>query len=93
MHRIVHMAAVAALVLSTEPSLAFSVGGSAGNLDATGSRILSVASHVTPHTGGASPNLRKLSPKAGAACFKACMKGMGNSAGWGNFCDYSCYGP
>jgi hypothetical protein len=94
MHRIVHMAAVAAIALSTEPSLALSVGGGAGSLDVTMSRIIPVASHVAPNnTGGATPNLKKLSPKAGAACFRACMKGMGNSAGWGNFCDYSCYGP
>jgi hypothetical protein len=40
----------------------------------------------------AAPQVKKLSPKGGAACFRACMHGMGDSVGWGNFCDYSCYG-
>jgi hypothetical protein len=41
--------------------------------------------------GAASPQLKKLSPKAGAACFRACMHGV-SGAGWGNFCDAACYG-
>jgi hypothetical protein len=52
------------------------------------------ASHVSPKPGGgtATPRVKKLSGKAGAACFRACMHGVSGSS-WGNFCDYSCYGP
>jgi hypothetical protein len=41
-------------------------------------------------TSTVSPNVKKLSPKGGAACFRACMRELDSS--WGNFCDYSCYG-
>ena len=39
----------------------------------------------------ATPQAKKLSPKGGAACFKACMHGV-SSVGWGNFCDAACFG-
>jgi hypothetical protein len=44
-----------------------------------------------PGGGAATPRTKKLSPKAGAACFRACMRGV-SGAGWGNFCDSACYG-
>jgi hypothetical protein len=39
----------------------------------------------------ATPAVKKLSPKGGAACFRNCMHGV-SGAGWGNFCDSACYG-
>ena len=41
--------------------------------------------------GVVAPQAKKLSPKGGAACFRACMHGV-SGAGWGNFCDAACYG-
>jgi hypothetical protein len=41
--------------------------------------------------GTATPAVKKLSPKGGAACFRNCMHGV-SGAGWGNFCDSACYG-
>jgi hypothetical protein len=52
---------------------------------------LSQTGGATSGGGTATPHVKKLSPKAGAACFRACMHGVDSS--WGNFCDYSCYGP
>jgi hypothetical protein len=54
--------------------------------------VVPAASRVAPKPGGpAMPHAKKLSGKGGAACFRACMHGV-SGAGWGNFCDYSCYG-
>jgi hypothetical protein len=47
---------------------------------------------VPVNSGGtATPAVKKLSPKGGAACFRNCMHGV-SGAGWGNFCDSACYG-
>jgi hypothetical protein len=97
MYRTIRMAAIAAtlIMLPAKASLAFGIGSGPGNSGAPISSATFVASQGGSKTGGAtaSPSVRKLSPKGGAACFRACMHGMGNSVSWGNFCDYSCYGP
>jgi hypothetical protein len=53
--------------------------------------VASVASVATRSGSAATPAVKKLSPKAGAACFRNCMHGV-SGAGWGNFCDSACYG-
>jgi hypothetical protein len=96
-YRTIRIAAIAAAatMLPAQAGLAFGIGSGSGNSGAPISSATLVASQVGSKPGGAtaSPNVRKLSPKGGAACFRACMHGMGNSVSWGNFCDYSCYGP
>jgi hypothetical protein len=106
MYRTVGMAviALAAIALPAETSLAFGPGSGAGALVAPMASIGPAGSHVASKPGGgtasgvpsrgggtATPQVKKLSPKGGAACFRACMHGV-SGAGWGNFCDYSCYG-
>ena len=74
--------ALAAISFPAETSLAFGPGGRAGKS----------ASVAPAKSGGmATPAVKKLSPKAGAACFRSCMHGV-SGAGWGNFCDSACYG-
>lgn len=63
-------------------------GGSAGK---SAWPVASGASVATRSGGAATPAVKKLSPKAGAACFRNCMHGV-SGAGWGNFCDSACYG-
>ena len=97
MYRTIAMAAIAAaaIMLPAQASLAFGIGSGSGKSGALISSATLVASHVGSNTGSgtATPNVRKLSPKGGAACFRACMHGVNpNSVSWGNFCDYSCYG-
>jgi|SRR5215813_4702148 len=106
MYRTVALAviALAAGVLSAERSLALGLGSGAGTFGAAMASVAPAASPVasmgggvtagpppTPGRGTATPRAKKLSPKGGAACFRACMHGV-SGAGWGNFCDYSCYG-
>jgi hypothetical protein len=81
MYRTVGMAiiALAAITLPAETTLAASGGGKA------------TAHAGTQNPPKATPQTKKLSGKAGAACFRACMHGV-SGASWGNFCDYSCYG-
>jgi hypothetical protein len=85
-------AALAIITLPAGPSLAFGHGGGAGRFSASMTSV-APASHVPPKSirGTATPLAKKLSGKAGKACFRACMHGV-SGAGWGNFCDYSCYG-
>jgi hypothetical protein len=94
MYRIIGMTALAlaALVVPVETSLAFGSGSGTGKIAASIMSVTPTASQGAPKgsTSTASPNVKKLSPKGGAACFRACMHGMDSS--WGNFCDYSCYG-
>ena len=78
--------ALAAISFPAETSLAFGPGGRAGK---SGWPIASVA--PAKSGGTATPAVKKLSPKAGAACFHNCMHGV-SGAGWGNFCDSACYG-
>ena len=78
--------ALAVICLPAETSLAFGPGGRAGK---SGWPIASVA--PAKSGGAATPALKKLSPKGGAACFRNCMHGV-SGAGWGNFCDSACYG-
>jgi hypothetical protein len=79
---------VLALVsLPAETSLA-SPGGRAGkSVDS----VTSIAPVPVKAGGTATPAVKKLSPKGGAACFRNCMHGV-SGAGWGNFCDSACYG-
>jgi hypothetical protein len=78
--------ALAAISFPAETSLAFGAGGRAGKSG------WSMASVAPAKSGGtATPAVKKLSPKAGAACFRNCMHGV-SGAGWGNFCDSACYG-
>jgi hypothetical protein len=77
----------AAISFPAETSLA-GHGGSAGRFAGPMASVTT----VTPRPGGpATPAVKKLSPKAGAACFRNCMHGV-SGAGWGNFCDAACYG-
>jgi hypothetical protein len=106
MYRTVALAviALAAVTLSAERSLALGLGSGAGTFGAAMASVAPAASPVAsmgggvtagppprPGRGTATPRVKKLSPKAGAACFRACMRGV-SGASWGNFCDYSCYG-
>jgi hypothetical protein len=96
MYRTVNIAiiALAALTLLAGKSLAFSHGGgSTGHVGPPMASVFPSISHVPPRLGGgtATPQVKKLSPKAGAACFRACMHGV-SGAGWGNFCDAACFG-
>jgi hypothetical protein len=106
MYRTVALAviALAAVTLSAERSLALGLGSGAGTFGAAMASIVPAASPVAsmgggvtagpppkPGSGVATPRAKKLSPKGGAACFRACMRGV-SGASWGNFCDYSCYG-
>jgi hypothetical protein len=85
--------ALAALTLPAGTSFAFSHGGgSAGHVGPPMPSVAPSVSHILPGRGTATPYVKKLSPKAGAACFRACMHGV-SGAGWGNFCDAACYGP
>src|SRR5215831_11263182 len=89
MYRSLAMAVVALALISlpAETSLA-SPGGRAGK--SIGSAA-SVAAVPVKSGGTATPAVKKLSPKGGAACFRNCMHGV-SGAGWGNFCDSACYG-
>lgn len=78
--------AIALSSLPAETSLA-SPGGRSGKLGS----VASVAPVPVKSGGTAIPAVKKLSPKAGAACFRNCMHGV-SGAGWGNFCDSACYG-
>ena len=78
---------LAAISFPAETSLA-GHGGSTGKSAWPGA---SAASVVTKSGATATPAVKKLSPKAGAACFRNCMHGV-SGAGWGNFCDSACYG-
>jgi hypothetical protein len=95
MYRTVGMAVIAlvAITLPAETSLAVGVASGAVKFGASMASVVLAASHVAPKPGGgtATPRVKKLSGKAGAACFRACMHGV-SGASWGNFCDYSCYG-
>jgi len=73
-----------AVALSRDTSLAFSSSG-AGHFGPPSGAV------ATPKPGGvaATPLLRKLSPKAAGACYRACMHGMDSS--WDSFCGHSCY--
>ena len=96
--------ALAATTLPGERSLALGLGSGAGTFGAAVASLAPAASPVAamgggvtaapppkPSRGTATPRTKKLTPKGGAACFRACMHGV-SGAGWGNFCDYSCYG-
>jgi hypothetical protein len=78
---------LAAISIPAETSLA-GPGGRAGK---SGWPIASVVPVSAKSGGTATPAVKKLSPKAGAACFRNCMHGV-SGAGWGNFCDSACYG-
>jgi hypothetical protein len=106
MYRTVSIAviALAAITLPAATSLALGLGSGPGTFDAAMASVAPAVAPVAamgggvtaapPRKGGggtATPRAKKLSPKGGAACFRACMRGV-SGAGWGNFCDYSCYG-
>ena len=79
-----------AIALPADTSLAFGSGG-AGHFGPPMASFAAAAPHVPPKPGGgaATPLLKKLSPKAAGACYRACMHGMDSS--WDNFCGSSCY--
>jgi hypothetical protein len=81
--------ALAVISLPAETSLASGPGGRVGKF--VGAPVASVGSVPVKSGGSATPAVKKLSPKAGAACFRNCMHGV-SGAGWGNFCDSACYG-
>ena len=80
--------ALAVISLSAETSPAFGRGGGAGKSIGP---VTGVASVPVRSGGTATPAVKKLSSKGGAACFRNCMHGV-SGAGWGNFCDSACYG-
>jgi hypothetical protein len=88
MYRSLGIAAIvlAAISFPAETSLA-GHGGGAGK----SGPMMSFATVTAKPGGPATPAVKKLSPKAGAACFRNCMHGV-SGAGWGNFCDAACYG-
>jgi hypothetical protein len=90
MYRSFTMAIVALALISlpAETSLAGGPGGRAGK---SGGPVATVTPVPVRSGGTATPAVKKLSPKAGAACFRNCMHGV-SGAGWGNFCDSACYG-
>jgi hypothetical protein len=79
-----------AIALPVDTSLAFGSGG-AGHFGPPMASVAAATAHVSPKPGGgaATPLLKKLSPKAAGACYRACMHGMDSS--WDNFCGSSCY--
>jgi hypothetical protein len=74
-----------ALALAVEPGLASAHGNSPTTSIASG------APHgpAKPGGGTATPQVKKLSPKAASACYRACMHGMDSSME--NFCGVSCF--
>jgi hypothetical protein len=90
MYRSFAMAVItlALIGLPAEKSLAAGPGGRTGT---SVGHVVSVGSVPVKPGGTATPAVKKLSPKAGAACFRNCMHGV-SGAGWGNFCDAACYG-
>jgi hypothetical protein len=82
------MIALALIGLPAKTSLAAGPGGRTGT---SVGHVVSGASVQVKPGGMATPAVKKLSPKAGAACFRNCMHGL-SGAGWGNFCDAACYG-
>lgn len=96
MYRIILLATVAlgVLTLADGPSLASSHGNIAGNSTAGNSAGTGIGSTghygpAKPGTGAATPQVKKLSPKAASACYRACMHGMDSSME--NFCGVSCF--
>lgn len=89
MYRSLGIAIIALSVISlpAETSLA-SPGGRA---DKPVGAVTSIAPLPVKSGGTATPAVKKLSPKGGAACFRNCMHGV-SGAGWGNFCDSACCG-
>ena len=81
--------ALAVICLPAETSLA-SPGGRASK-SVEGAPVTRIAPVSVKSGGTATPAVKKLSPKGGAACFRNCMHGV-SGAGWGNFCDSACYG-
>jgi len=90
MYRSLGLAVIALAVISfaAETSFASGPGGRGGKSVGPVARF---APAPVKSGGTATPALKKLSPKGGAACFRACMHGV-SGAGWGNFCDSACYG-
>ena len=84
MYRTVGMAIIALAVITLPAETALASSG--------GKTTAHAGTQNPPKAGGtATPQTKKLSGKAGAACFRACMHGV-SGASWRNFCDYSCYG-
>ncbi len=74
-----------AISLLVEPTWA------SGHGNAPATTVGSNAPHNLPKLGGgaATPQVKKLSPKAASACYRACMHGMDSSME--NFCGVSCF--
>jgi hypothetical protein len=73
------------ICFAVAPSLASRHGGSPMTSIASG------GPHLPSRPGGgvARPEVKKLSPKAASACYRACMHGMDSSME--NFCGVSCF--
>lgn len=87
MYRTIVFATIAlgALALAGKPGLASGHGNSpTTSIGAAGSH-----GPTKLGTGVATPQVRKLSPKAASACYRACMHGMDSSME--NFCGVSCF--
>jgi hypothetical protein len=91
MSRFILLATIAlgVLALADGPSLASSHGNSAGNSAGTSIGSTGRYGPAKPGTGTATPQVKKLSPKAASACYRACMHGMDSSME--NFCGVSCF--
>jgi hypothetical protein len=78
-----------AVSLAVEPSQASGQVSGHGGTPATA--VASNAPHTPPNLSGgaATPQVKKLSPKAASACYRACMHGMDSSME--NFCGVSCF--
>jgi hypothetical protein len=91
MYRTIAIAASAVGIMSVaaEPGLASGHGGSPGGPPTT--NVSSGTSHGPSNFGGVAvtPQVKKLSPKAASACYRACMHGMDSSME--NFCGVSCF--
>ena len=87
MYRTIVLATIAlgALSLAGGPSLASNHGNSPGT--SIGSTGQHAPGRLGP--GAATPQVKKLSPKAASACYRACMHGMDSSME--NFCGVSCF--
>ena len=87
---VIAVVALAAVSIPVEASQAFGRGG----MQYFRPHVVTVnpaARYVTPRFRRglvATPALKKLSPKAAWACFRACMHGL--DASWDNFCAVSC---
>jgi len=87
MYRTVVIATImlGAVGLAVQPGLA----SAHGNSPTTSIASTAPRGPAKPGGGAATPQVKKLSPKAASACYRACMHGMDSSME--NFCGVSCF--